>query len=285
MADTVAGAEHIIFGFRIIIGESMSTPKKSLGQHWLHDEATLNYICDVADISSDDTILEIGPGTGTLTAKLLDNGAKVVAVEKDKALAKNLPINVRGATSHISQKLEVVQEDILQFDLGQLPTGYKVVANIPYYLTSNLLRVLSESANPPATAVLLVQKEVAQRIAAGPGQMSLLAVSIQLYYRPELGQVVPAKLFEPPPKVDSQVIILRRRQKPLFKDLDNQKFFRLVKAGFSQRRKKLRSSLAGGLGISKDQAEALLRSAGIAADARAQELSLEDWHQLSKATF
>lgn len=253
--------------------------KKSLGQYWLHDEATLNYICDSADISVNDTILEIGPGTGTLTAKLLDRGAKVIAVEKDKKLAADLDDLVRGRTSH---NLEVVEGDILKFDLGQLPVGYKVVANIPYYLTSHLLRVLSESANPPATAVLLIQKEVAERITAQPSHMSLLAISVQLYYQPELGQVVPAKLFEPPPKVDSQVIILKRREKPLFKDLDSQKFFQLAKAGFSERRKKLRSSLAGGLNLSKDQADDLLKRAGINPNARAQELTLKQWYELSK---
>ncbi len=253
----------------------MSLPKKSLGQHWLHDETTLNYIADAADISADDTILEIGPGTGTLTAKLLDRGAKVIAVEKDQKLAA-------GLAKHKS--LRVVTGDILTFDLSQLPADYKIVANIPYYLTSNLLRVLSESANPSVLMVLLVQKEVAERICARPGQMSLLAISVQLYYQPKLGQIVPAKLFIPPPKVDSQIVILRRRRAPLFKDLNNQKFFQVIKAGFSERRKKLRSSLAGGLGISKDQAENLLKKAGVNPDARAQELSLQQWHSLYQAS-
>lgn len=262
----------------------MNPPKKSLGQHWLHDEATLNYIADAADISADDTVLEIGPGTGTLTERLLNRGAKVVAVEKDQTLASRLQGSASQQGSALQgqplQKLEVVAGDILKFDLSQLSAGYKVVANIPYYLTSNLLRVLSESANPPAMMVLLVQKEVAERICGEPGRMSLLAISVQLYYQPELGQVVPAKLFTPPPKVDSQVVILQRRRAPLFKDLNNQKFFQLVKAGFSERRKKLRSSLAGGLGISKDQAEELLKKAGVSPDARAQELSLKDWYKI-----
>lgn len=252
----------------------MNLPKKSLGQHWLHDNATLNYICGAADILPNDTVLEIGPGTGMLTKKLLERGAKVTAVEKDKALAAVL-------AQH--ENLRVISGDILTFDLGPLPANYKVVANIPYYLTSNLLRVLSESTNPPSLMVLLVQKEVAQRIGAGPGQMSLLAISVQLYYRPELGQVVPAALFDPPPKVDSRVVILRRHAKPLFKGLDTQKFFQIVKAGFSERRKKLRSSLSGGLGISKDQADDLLKKAGINPAARAQELSLESWNKIYQA--
>lgn len=275
--NTAAGAGLITFGCRIDTGD-MNYPKKSLGQHWLHDEATLNYICERSDLSHGDTVLEVGSGTGTLTKKLLAQGVKVVAVEKDEALAKNLVKVVKGRTFH---NLRVVPGDILTFDLTQLPAGYKVVANIPYYLTSNLLQVLSESANPSFMMVLLVQKEVAERIAAKPGQMSILSVGVQLYYKPELGKVVSAKLFTPPPKVDSQVVILRRRPKPLFKDLNHQKFFQIVKAGFSQRRKKLRGSLSSGLGISKDRADSLLRSAGVGPNARAQELSLDHWNRLS----
>ena len=249
----------------------MNAPKKSLGQHWLKDEPTLSYIADRADISLNDTVLEIGPGLGTLTKHLLGRAKEVMAVELDEALAQKLP-------SH--EKLQVVQADILKFDLTNLPPGYKVVANIPYYLTSNLLRVLAESANPPGLMVLLVQKEVAQRIAAQSGQMSILSISVQLYYQPQLGKVVPAELFTPPPKIDSQVVILKRRQKPLFKELDINKFFKIVKAGFSERRKKLRSSLSGGLGISKEEADELLKKAGINPIVPAQELSLESWHSL-----
>jgi 16S rRNA (adenine1518-N6/adenine1519-N6)-dimethyltransferase len=253
-------------------------PKKSLGQHWLYDEETLNYIVGAADVSVGDTVLEIGPGTGTLTKKLLDRGAKVIAVEKDEKLAADL-------YSH--DNLRVAEGDILKFDLSGLPPGYKVVANIPYYLTSNLLRVLSESSNPPSVMVLLVQKEVAERIAAKAGQMSILSVSVQLYYEPSLGQLVPAKLFTPPPKVDSQVVILQGRSDPLFPrtvlgNKEAREFFKVVKAGFSQRRKKLRGSLSGGLHISKDEADALLQKASIDGDLRAQELSLEQWYKLSK---
>jgi 16S rRNA (adenine1518-N6/adenine1519-N6)-dimethyltransferase len=181
--------------------------------------------------------------------------------------------------------LKVVNADILKFDLNELPTGYKVVANIPYYLTSNLIRVLSESANPPQLMVLMVQREVAERLAATPGQMSLLSVSSQLYYEPKLGGVVPAELFEPPPKVDSRVITLHRRQPPLFGDLDTKIFFRIVKAGFAGRRKKLRGSLSAGLGIDKAQADILLEKAGINGDLRAQNLSLADWHNLYTAVI
>lgn len=251
--------------------------KKSLGQHWLKDEATLKAICQAADLGQGDTVLEIGPGLGDLTRQLTKRTGKVIAVELDEKLTANLSKDVQAAN------LEVVQGDILKFDLTNLPIDYKVVANIPYYLTSNLIRILSESTNPPLLMVLLIQKEVAQRIAAGPGQMGLLSVSTQLYYVPKLGPIVSAELFEPPPKVDSQVIILKRRPVPMFKNLDTRVFFRLAKAGFAGRRKKLRGSLSAGLGISKEQADGLLKSAGVDGNSRAQELSLEDWHKLYKA--
>ncbi len=178
-----------------------------------------------------------------------------------------------------AENLEVHSNDILSFDLTKLPKNYKVVANIPYYLTSKLLRTLCESTNPPSNIALLVQKEVAERVASAQGDMGLLSVSVQFYCDVALGQLVPAKLFTPPPKVDSQILILTY-QGPRFEDVDPNKFFQLVKAGFSERRKKLRSSLSGGLGITKEKADTLLAKAGIDANLRAQELSLKDWHKI-----
>lgn len=254
----------------------MTEPKKSLGQHWLTDIEALEAIAEEAEIKKSDTVLEIGPGLGNLTRYLVGQAAHVVAVEFDEKLARDLPKRVSA------KNLSVVSSDILKFDLTSLPMAYKVVANIPYYLTSKLLRVLSESTNPPKQMVLLVQKEVAERICAGPGQMGILSVSVQIYYNCELGVVVPADKFDPPPKVDSQTVILIRRAKPIFHDLDTNKLFRLVKAGFSAKRKKLRSSLAAGLNIEKQQIDSILKKAGISGDQRAQELSLSDWHKIYK---
>lgn len=268
----------------------LAKPKKSLGQHWLNDDASLNAICDAADVQEGDHILEIGPGQGSLTNKLLQRGAHIIAIELDESLARDLPHRISSTpeTPEDRPPLEVVQGDILKFDLTLMPLGYKVVANIPYYLTSNLLRVICESSNPPLKMALLVQKEVAQRIAAKPGDMSVLSVSVQLYYTAKLGQIVPAKLFVPPPKVDSQIIGLTLLSKPPFpgwhpgnKEVRN--FFRVVRAGFSTRRKKLRSSLSGGLHISKDEADELLNKAGINGNLRAQELSLDDWYKIYKS--
>lgn len=252
-----------------------------MGQHWLHDEAVLDNIVDCARVRAGDAVLEIGPGLGTLTRRLLARGARITAVEFDESLAQNLT-NVALEDSPLKGELTVVQEDILRFDLTQLPAGFKVVANIPYYLTSNLIRVLCESSNPFSQSALLVQKEVAERVAAHPGQMSILSVSVQFYCEVSLGPVVPAKLFTPPPKVDSQVLVLKYREQPLFKGVDTKQFFRLVRAGFSQKRKTLVNSLSGSLAISKDEARQLLETAHIPPSARAQTLSLNDWHDIYK---
>lgn len=249
-------------------------PKKSLGQHWLSDADSLQAMCDAASVGDTDVVLEIGPGLGTLTEVLAPKVRHLVAVEYDPELAAGLKKRVPASN------LTVANEDILRFDLTRLEPGYKVVANIPYYLTSNLLRVLSESANPPTTAVLLVQKEVAERVAAQPGSMSLLSVTAQIYWEVRLERVVKAALFTPPPRVDSQILVLSRRQQPLFPDADYRVLFRIVKAGFSQRRKTLLNALSGGLQLPKADVAVLLQNAGIPANMRAQNLSLEQWYTL-----
>lgn len=255
----------------------MAGPKKELGQHWLKDPEILTEIAEAAELSSDDVVLEIGPGLGTLTSRLLARAGRVVAVEFDTDLARKLPGQFPG------KNLEVINEDILQFDLGQLPAGYKVVANVPYYITSKIVEKLMTAENKPSLAVLLVQKEVAQRIAAEPGDMSILAISAQIFAEAELDIEVPRQFFTPPPKVDSQGVVLRTRDEPLVAKNDEKLFFRLVKAGFSAKRKKLRSSLSAGLAISKLEAEQLLKKAGINPEQRAEDLSIDDWRRLFSA--
>lgn len=244
---------------------------KALGQHWLSDPDILSNIVDHAEINDDDIVLEIGPGAGTLTELLCKKAKKVIAVEFDTVLASTLPIKVKHSN------LEVIQGDIRTFNFELLPKDYKIVANIPYYLTSHLLRILTETKNMPKTAVLLMQKEVARRICSQPGDLSVLAIVASLMYRPTLGVEVPAKFFTPPPKVDSQVLILKRLNVALSKDLDQKILLRIIKAGFSEKRKKLRSSLAGGLHLEKSMIDELLIKAGINPDARAQELSIQEW--------
>lgn len=289
------------------MSSSARNPKKSLGQHWLFDEASLQAMVAAGEISDTDTILEVGPGLGTLTKKLCEKAKKVIAVELDDTLAARLSQDLLRRHSGLDpesskkeiasgdtksdwipdqvgddmmQNLEVINQNILDFDTSKLPKNYKVVANIPYYLTSNLIRVMLESVNPPSVMVLLIQKEVAKRIVAKPGDMSILSVAVQFYAQAQLKEVVPAKLFTPPPKVDSQIIQIKRRETPSFPEVDTKKFFQLVRAGFSEKRKKLRSSLSGGLNISKEEADRLLEKARISPDARAQELTLGQWYQL-----
>jgi 16S rRNA (adenine1518-N6/adenine1519-N6)-dimethyltransferase len=249
-------------------------PKKSLGQHWLHDTASLEAMCDAVAITQNDTVVEIGPGLGTLTELLVARAQEVIAVEFDEALARSLPERVQATN------LTVVEQDILSFDFTELPNNYKIIANIPYYLTSNLIRVISETPNQPAAAVLLVQKEVAQRVAAAPGDMSLLSVTAQFYWQVRLAREVPAILFTPPPKVDSQILVLERRAQVLFDDVEPRQFFRVVKAGFAQRRKTLLNSLSAGLSLPRETVAALCESVEIDPRRRAQTLSLEEWYNL-----
>jgi 16S rRNA (adenine1518-N6/adenine1519-N6)-dimethyltransferase len=247
---------------------------KSLGQHWLNDRKILARIAESAELQPGDTVLEIGPGLGTLTSELLRRSKKVVAVEFDSELARKLPAQFPG------KNLVVVTGDILSFDLSTLPKDYAVVANVPYYITSKIVQMLMTAPNRPNIVVLLVQKEVAERLAAKPGDMSILGISAQLFAEVTLGQVVKANMFTPPPKVDSQVVILRTRKMPFLTDIDEDDFFRVVKAGFSAKRKKMRSSLAGGLGLSKGEAETALNRSNINPNVRAEALDLDAWVRL-----
>lgn len=256
---------------------SLMPTNKSLGQHWLRDRTVLAQIAHYAQLSRDDTVLEVGPGLGTLTSELLRQAGSVTAVEFDEALATKLPGQFPGT------HLTVVHQDILQFDLSSLPAGYKVVANVPYYITSKIVQRLLAAENKPSIAVLLVQKEVAERLAAEPGQMSLLALSAQLYAEVSLGEVVPAELFTPPPKVDSQTVVLRLRDQPLVLGDEQRALFRLARMAFAGKRKKLRTSLASGLRLDKQQVEQLLERADISPDSRPQDLSIDDWRRLTTA--
>jgi 16S rRNA (adenine1518-N6/adenine1519-N6)-dimethyltransferase len=250
---------------------------KSLGQHWLNDNYSLEFMLEAVHLSKDDYVLEVGPGLGPLTKLLVEVANHVTTVEVDRELIEYLKKNIKAPN------LTIVDQDILKFDLESLPKNYKVVANIPYYLTSKLFRKLSEAMNPFSEAAILVQKEVAERVASKPGSMSILSVSVQYYSHVSLGLVVPALLFDPPPKVDSQVVILKRREKPLFPDIDTEQYFKTVKAGFGQKRKKLSNSLSAGLGIGKEEIESILSSVNIDPGTRAQALSLSQWRDITLA--
>lgn len=257
--------------------EESPIPKKDLGQHWLTNKHTLKSIVDLAEIAEDEVVLEIGPGLGDLTEILLERTTNVIAVEFDGSLIDGLKQKFKDTT------LQIENEDIRKFNLTKLPRGYKVVANIPYYLTSYLIRLLSQSSNPPSVAVILIQQEVAERLAAKPGQLSVIGVMAQIYWEIELGPIVPSVMFTPPPKVNSQVIRLTRKLRAEVPALFERDFFRLVKIGFSQKRKTLNNNLSAGLHISKEEARNLTQSVGLKPGLRAQELSIVDWKNLDRA--
>ena len=260
----------------------MIQANKSLGQNFLFDEDALRTIANYGQLTKVDTVLEIGPGLGTLTSQLCSADGNVVAVEFDDNLADKVIDNVAEILGQRPNNLTVKNEDFLRFDLSQLPTGYKVVANIPYNITSKIIEKLWTADNKPAIAVLLVQKEVAERLASTPGDLSVLAISAQVFAEVGLGAKVPAEMFIPAPKIDSQVVIMKQRPEPLVKSDQLEQFFYVVKAGFSEKRKKLRSSLAMGLRTNKTEAERLLNEADVDPNKRAQELSIDDWKRLAK---
>lgn len=250
--------------------------KKHLGQHWMFDKPTLYKMVESADVSKNDTVLEIGPGRGSLTDVLAETAKKVIAIEFDADL-----VPVLNTTFALKDNVEIIEANILDLELSEIPKGYKVVANIPYYITSPIIQKFLQASNKPTVMTLLIQKEVAQRIVAKPGQMSILAVSVQLHAEAEIIANVGKELFQPPPEVDSAIIKITPRTQPLF-DVDEKKFFALVKAGFGEKRKMLRNSLAGGLQKETKEIEEILKQAGLPATARAQELSLDEWYKLYK---
>ncbi len=265
--------------------------KKSLGQNLLIDSSHLARIAAAANLDASDTVLEIGPGLGALTHHLAQRAGRVVAVELDQRFIPILREQFAG-----QPRVSFVHGDILELNPADLVSAnaprntgldldaqtYKVVANLPYYITSAVLRRLLETDCPPVLAVLLVQREVAQRIVAQPGGMSLLAVSVQFYARPDVLHTVPAGAFLPRPKVDSALLRLDLRPQPAVPDVDPAHFFRIARAGFGQRRKQLRNSLSAGLSSPKKDVSRWLRTAGIDPRRRAETLSLQEWGNLAK---
>lgn len=255
-------------------------PKKSLGQNFLVDERAASRIVAAAELSAHEVVLEIGAGLGALTRHLAATAARVVAVELDQRLFPVLQHTLAACPN-----VELVHGDILKLNPASLmPPTYKVVANIPYYITSALLRHLLEAQASPLLMVLTVQEDVARRIVAAPGDMSLLALGVQFYGRPRIVARLKAGTFYPRPKVNSAVvqIDLRPAARPTLDVDDVDLFFRLAKAGFSQRRKQLRNALVGGLGQPRAEIDAALARAEIDPRRRAETLSLEEWAALTR---
>jgi 16S rRNA (adenine1518-N6/adenine1519-N6)-dimethyltransferase len=255
------------------------SPRKSLGQNFLVDHSALEKVIDCANVSRQDEILEIGAGLGSLTRFLARSARRVVAVELDHHLIPILE-DVLGQEENV----ELIQADILKLDPAQImqADGYLVIANIPYYITSAIIRHLLESAVKPKRLVLTIQREVAQRVCALPGDMSLLALSVQVYGRPSIAARIPAGAFYPPPNVDSAVIRVDIYAEPFIPRQQLETFFSLAKAGFGQKRKMLRKSLSSGLGWSAENMEELLIKSDIDPTRRAETLSLEEWKNLTE---
>lgn len=255
-----------------------------LGQNFLTDKNIVNKIMASADLKPDDFVIEIGPGKGILTEELVKSADRVAAIELDKNLAEFL----RNKFS-ANQNIEIIEGNILKINLSELAESYKlkaksykVIANIPYYITSPIIRLFLEADSPPGEMILMVQKEVAERITAKPGQMSLLAVSVQYYAEAKILFPVSRGSFYPVPEVDSAVIkITYNKQPAIHNKQEAKKFFRIARAGFSAKRKTLLNNLASSLHLSKKEVEEKLKAASIKPIARAQELSVEDWKKLT----
>ncbi|HVN54708.1 MAG TPA: 16S rRNA (adenine(1518)-N(6)/adenine(1519)-N(6))-dimethyltransferase RsmA [Anaerolineaceae bacterium] len=254
-------------------------PNRRLGQNFLADDGILGRVVEVAEVGPEDEVVEVGPGLGSLTRHLALAARAVTAVELDRQFIPVLDEVLSGY-----QNVRVIQGDILKLKPGDLvrQAGYLVVANIPYYITSALIRHLLEATIKPARMVLTVQQEVAERICAQPGEMSQLALSVQVYGRPRIAARIPAGAFYPAPEVDSSVLRLDLYPAPAIPAELLDVFFQLMKAGFSQKRKTLRNTLAAGLRIGKEQAAALLLESGIDPQRRAETLGLEEWGRLAE---
>lgn len=263
-------------------------PLKLMGQNFLIDEITLKKIIETAKITQQDIILEVGPGIGTLSKELAKKAKRVILVEKDRKMVEILKETLKDYNN-----IEIIHNDILKisnFKFSRLNRGfstesgqisnYKVVANIPYYLTSPLIRIFLENQNKPSEIILMVQKEVAQRICSSPPEMSLLAVAVQFYAKTEIMSYISKKCFWPAPKVDSAIIkisnIKNKKSKIFVKN-----FFKIVRAGFSQPRKQLANNLSKSLGKDKNQINLWLLKNNIKPEQRAETLSVQDWTNLT----
>jgi len=252
-------------------------PNKSFGQNFLIDRAVLQRIIEAAEINAGEQVLELGAGTGVLTRELARHARRVVAVELERDM-----LSLLAETTRNFANVELIERNLLYVDPAAIfgAEAYKLVANLPYYITAPTFRHFLESANPPRLLVVMVQYEVAQRIVAAPGDLSLLGVSIQFYGKPDIVAHVPARAFYPAPKVDSAILRVDLKDEVPLAHEQRDSFFRLVQAGFSERRKQIHNSLARGLHRKDAEVQALLKAAGIDPGRRAETLSIEEWLQL-----
>ncbi len=262
---------------RSLLAANHMRPLKSFGQNFLIDRSVLLKIVSAADIKPEDAILEVGAGTGVLTRELAKEARRVVAVELERDM---LALLVKTTSAY--PNVELVARNLLFLDPAEVfgQTAYKLVANLPYYITAPTFRHFLESANPPRLLVVMVQMEVAQRIIAEPGELSVLALSVQFYGQPRIIERVPAKAFYPAPKVDSAILRVDVNQQAPLLPAERDSFFRVVQAGFSEKRKQLHNSLTHGLHHKNELVRSWLADASIDASRRAETLSIEEWLRL-----
>lgn len=261
------------------------SPNFTYGQNFLIDEMVLEGIVDGAGVSSDDCVLEIGPGLGNLTRKLCERAKLVLSVEKDP---KFLPVLKAIKKEHKNFRYEIA--DALEYDFQDIfreqgCKEYKVVANIPYYVTGKILQMLMTAKFKPTSVTILTQKEVAQNVTAKAWDYSLLSISVQLYGEPKILQIVPAKSFYPAPKVDSAILHIDLHSKTKYEIPDEKKFFSVLRACFSGKRKQIHNTLKNNLKLNAEQVSAVLSAAKINPTARPQELSIEKWIELVNKIF
>jgi 16S rRNA (adenine1518-N6/adenine1519-N6)-dimethyltransferase len=265
--------------------------RKGLGQHFLVNSAILKRILEAADLSSSDLVIEVGPGIGVLTHELVQRAGWVLAVEIDRKM-----VEILGETLRPHRNFSLLNRDILEIEPGNLiaeekanfPRGtdaadYKLVANLPYYITQPIIRHFCEAALKPQSMTVMVQKEVARNIVATPGEMSILAVSVQYYGQPRILSYVPAANFYPQPKVDSAILQINLYPRPRYQVASTREFFRVVRAGFCAARKQIVNSLGQGLEIQRVEALSLLEKSGVDPRRRAETLDLEEWASLARA--
>ncbi len=255
-------------------------PRKGLGQNFLTDPVALQRIVAAADLTPGDVVVEVGAGAGTLTRPLAEQAGRVLALELDGQLVELLREQFSG-----SPNVEILKTDVLRFSSAELThREYKVVGNLPYYITSAVLRHFLETKPRPSLIVVTVQREVAERMVAQPGKMSILAVSVQFYGQPRIVARIPAGAFYPVPKVDSTVVRIDVGERPAvdLQGVEEASFFRVVRAGFSQKRKMLRNSLSAGLGCAPAEVAESLGQAGVDPARRAETLGLQEWGKVTQ---
>ena len=261
--------------------ENNISPSRDRGQNFLVDEKVLEKIIESANLKKDDVVLEIGAGFGTLTERLAQKAGKIITVESDRGI---LPILRRNLENY--KNVEIIEKDVLSvvnYESRIMNYEYKIIANLPYQITSAVLRKFLENEPRPNEMMVMVQKEVAERICAISGEMSILAVSVQFFGQPEIIQIVPRSSFYPTPEVDSAILRISRiknESETNLKRIDVKDFFRVVKVGFSARRKQLHNNLANGLRLKSEEAKNILLDLGLDIQVRAQDLSVDDWINL-----